>query len=163
MTIKEYWNLIGRQQFLAITSEPDFSQACNFCRMLMYHKNFHFTQFPDKTNDITFLKSPKTMFWVIFDHFFAWWGLFYKKSSFVTHIYIWAPNTMLSFRKKLMSQSWENRLLVEAGGPIKHALAVMSYGNWSLEHTHASRTLCIFEPKFYFSIFFHKLNWKHSF
>ena len=62
LTIKEYWNLIGREPFLAITWEPDFSQACSFCRMLMNHKNFHFTQIPDKTNDMIFLKSPKTMF-----------------------------------------------------------------------------------------------------
>ena len=62
MTIKEYWNLIGQEPFLAITWEPDFSQACSFRRMLMNHKNFHFTQIPDKTNDMIFLKSPKTMF-----------------------------------------------------------------------------------------------------
>ena len=30
--------------------------------MLMNHKNFHFTQIPDKTNDGIFLKSPETMF-----------------------------------------------------------------------------------------------------
>ena len=30
--------------------------------MLMNHKNFHFTQIPDKTNDMIFLKSPKTIF-----------------------------------------------------------------------------------------------------
>ena len=30
--------------------------------MLMNYKNFHFTQIPDKNNDVTFLKSPKTMF-----------------------------------------------------------------------------------------------------
>ena len=27
--------------------------------MLLSHKNFHFTQIPDKTNDVMFLKSPK--------------------------------------------------------------------------------------------------------
>ena len=110
MTIQEYWNLIGREQFLAITWEPDFSQACSFCRMLMNHKNFHFTQIPDKTNDVIFLKSPKTMFLGHFWPFlviFAWWG-FFPKNLAVTHNYIWAPNTMLSFRKKLMSQFWEN-------------------------------------------------------
>ena len=32
----------------------------------MNHKNFRFTQIPDKTNDAVFLKSPKTLFW---DHF----------------------------------------------------------------------------------------------
>ena len=57
--IKEYWNLIGREPFLAITWEPDFSQACSFRRMLMNHKNFHSTQIPDKTNDVIFLNSPK--------------------------------------------------------------------------------------------------------
>ena len=30
--------------------------------MLMDHNNFHFTQIPDKTIDVIFLKSPKTMF-----------------------------------------------------------------------------------------------------
>ena len=62
LTIKEYWNLIGRETFLAITWEPDFSQACSFRRMLMNHKNFPFRQIPDKTNDMIFLKSPKTLF-----------------------------------------------------------------------------------------------------
>ena len=57
--MKEYWNLIGREPFLAITWEPDFFQACSFHRMLMNHKNFRFTQIPDKTNDMIFLKSPQ--------------------------------------------------------------------------------------------------------
>ena len=69
MTIKEYWNLIGQELFLAITWEPDFYQACSFRRMLMNHKNFHFTQIPDKANAVIFLESPKTLFWGIFDHF----------------------------------------------------------------------------------------------
>ena len=100
MTIKEYWNLIGREPFLAITWEPDFSQACSFRRMLMNHKNFHFTQIPDKTNDMIFLKSPKTLFlghfwpfWVIF----AQWGFFQKLRLCHTKLYM-APNTMLSLR-----------------------------------------------------------------
>ena len=67
LTIKEYWNLIGREQFLVITWQPDFSRACSFHRMLMNHKNFRFTQIPDKTNDMVFLKSPKT----IIDHFWS--------------------------------------------------------------------------------------------
>ena len=61
-TTKEYRNLIGQEKFLAITWEPDFSQACSFCRMLMDHKNFRFTQIPDKTNEMIFLKSPQTLF-----------------------------------------------------------------------------------------------------
>ena len=62
LTIKEYRNLIGREPFLAITWEPAFPQACSFRRMLMNHKNLHFTQIPDKTNDMIFLKNPKTLF-----------------------------------------------------------------------------------------------------
>ena len=96
--IKEYWNLVGQEQFLATTWEPDFFQACSFHRMLMNHKNFRFTQIPDKTNDMIFLKSPKTLFLAIFGHFCPM-GIFSKKSGSVTHNYIWAPNTMLSFRK----------------------------------------------------------------
>ena len=48
LTIKEYWNLIDREELLAITWEPDFSQLCSFHRILMNHKNFRFTQIPDK-------------------------------------------------------------------------------------------------------------------
>ena len=62
LMIKEYGNLIGQEPFLALTWELDFSQACSFCRMLMNHNNFHFTQVPDKTNNMIFLQSPKTMF-----------------------------------------------------------------------------------------------------
>ena len=95
LTIKEYWNLIGREQFLAITWEPDFSQACSFCRMLMNHKNFHFTQIPDKTNDMIFLKSPKTMFLGHFWPFlviFAQWG-FFPKNPALSHTTIYGPLT----------------------------------------------------------------------
>ena len=59
LVIKEYWNLIGQEPFLSLTWELDFFQACSFYRILMDHKNFDFR---DKTNDIIFLKSPKTMF-----------------------------------------------------------------------------------------------------
>ena len=92
--IKEYWNLIGRETFLATTREPDFFQARSFRRMLMNNKNFYFTQIPDKTNNVIFLKNPKTMF---LGHF--WPMEFSKKFSSATHNYIWTPNTMLSFRK----------------------------------------------------------------
>ena len=44
LTIKEYWNFIGWEQFLAITWEPDFSQACSFRRInhneLSFYTNF---------------------------------------------------------------------------------------------------------------------------
>ena len=81
LTIKEYINLIGRESFLAITWEPDFSQACSFHRMLMNNKNFHFTQIPDKINDMIFLKSPKTMF----VGRFCPMAIFSKISGSVTH------------------------------------------------------------------------------
>ena len=60
--------------------------------MLMNHKNYHFTQIPDKINDMIFLKSPKTLFWGYF------WSILVIFA--VTYNYIWAPNSMLSLRKK---------------------------------------------------------------
>ena len=138
MTIKEYWNLIGRKPFLAITWEPDFSQACSFRRMLMNHKNFHFTQIPDKNNDVIFLKSPKTLFLSYFWSFLVILldGGFFPKNLAVTNSYIWAPITMLSFKKtnepilrKYTDRRKDGRkgrqtlfyrtLPAEAGGPIK--------------------------------------------
>ena len=76
--IKEYWNLIVREPFLSLTWELDFSQACSFRRMSMNHKNFDFTQIPDKTNDVIFFKSPKTMF---LGHFWPFLhnGIFFQK------------------------------------------------------------------------------------
>ena len=59
----KYWQLKNTEIFLSTTWEPDFSQACSFCRMLIDHMNFQFTQISDKTNNVIFLKSPKTMFW----------------------------------------------------------------------------------------------------
>ena len=68
----------------------------------MNHKNFYFTQIPNKTNDVIFLKSPGPFLTI-----FTWWE-FFPKNPAVTHNYIWTPNIMLRFRKKLMSQSQEN-------------------------------------------------------
>ena len=107
MTIKKYCNLIGWEPFLARTWEPDFSWLCSFCSMLMNHKNLHFTQIPDKTNDMIFLKSPKTLFLGHFWPFLPDGDLLQKIRLCHTQLYI-APNTILSFRKKLMSQSREN-------------------------------------------------------
>ena len=80
---KEYWNLIGREPFLAITWELDFSQACSFRRMFINQKNFHFTQIPD----MILLTSPKTMFlshfWLFLVIFARW--IFPKKSGSATH------------------------------------------------------------------------------
>ena len=85
--IKEYWNLIDREPFLAITWEPDFSQACSFHRMLMNHKNFRFAQIRDKTNDMIFLKSPITLF---LGRLWPFITIFSKNSGFVTRNYMWA-------------------------------------------------------------------------
>ena len=82
----KYWRLKNTEISLAkshfwLTWEPDFSQACSFRRMLRNHKNFRFTQIPDKVNDVIFLKSSKTMFLGHFWPFLvilAWWGFFQK-------------------------------------------------------------------------------------
>ena len=39
----------------------------------MNHKKINFTQIPDKTNDMIYLKSPKNLFWAISDHFWSFW------------------------------------------------------------------------------------------
>ena len=98
--IKEYWNLIGWEPFLAITWEPDFSQACSFHRMLMNNKNFHFTQIPDKINDMIFLKSPKIMFLGHFGPFLPNADVFQKIQLCHTQLYM-APNIKLSLRKNI--------------------------------------------------------------
>ena len=94
LTIKEYWNLADREPFLPIIWEPDFSQACSFRRMLKDRINFHFTPTPDKPNNLIFLKSPKNLvFWPFLTEFFS------KKSCSDTCYWIWAPSTILSFKK----------------------------------------------------------------
>ena len=69
----------------------------------MKYKNVRFTQIADKTNDMIFLKSPENPVFGPFLTIFAQWG-FFPKNPAVTHNYIWAPNIMLSFKKKLMRQ-----------------------------------------------------------
>ena len=144
LTIKEYWNLIGQEPFLAITWEPDFSQACSFCRMLMNHKNFCFTQFPDKTNDVIFLKSPKTLF---LEHFwpllviFAQWG-FFAKNLALSQITIYRPLTPCQVSEKTnepilrkFTDRWKDRwtlfyrtLPAKAGDAIR-----LNAFNWSTQ------------------------------
>ena len=57
-----------------------------------------------------FLKKSKNhvfgVFLTIFGHFCPT-RTFSKKSGSVSQNYIWDPNTMLSFRKKILSQFWE--------------------------------------------------------
>ena len=98
----KYWQLKNTEisfiesHFLVITWEPEFSQACSFRRMLMNHKNFHFRQILDKTKDVIFLKSPKTMF---FGHFFI--------QLCHTQPYM-GPRHRAKFQKKLRNQCQEN-------------------------------------------------------
>ena len=97
LLVKYWWLKITEislaESLFWLNWEPDFSQACSFYRMLMNHKSFHFTQILDKTNDMVFLKSPKT---TVLDHFwpflviFAKWGFFPKKSA-LSHTTIYGP------------------------------------------------------------------------
>ena len=48
-------------------------------RMLMNHKNFLFVQIPDKTNDVIFLNSPKTLF---LGHFWPFVVIFCLNDNF---------------------------------------------------------------------------------
>ena len=64
-----------------------FPSMQSFCRMLMNHRNFCFTQIPDKTNDMIFLGSPKTLRILVT---FAQWGLFPKILA-LSHITIYGP------------------------------------------------------------------------
>ena len=101
-------------------------------------QNFHFTQIPDKNNDVIFLKSPKTLFLSYFWSFLVILldGVFFPKNLAVTNSYIWAPITMLSLKKtnepilrKYTDRRKDGRkdrqtlfyrtLPAEAGGPIK--------------------------------------------
>ena len=86
--IKEYRNLNGQEPFLSFTWELDFSQACSFRRMLMNYNNFDFTQIPHKTNDVIFLKSPKTMFLGHFWPFLPDWDFFQKIQLCHTQLYM---------------------------------------------------------------------------
>ena len=70
--------------------------------MLMSHKNFHFTQIPDKTNDIIFFKKLKNP---VFGHFFLM-GIFSKKSDCHTQLYV-GPQHQAKFQKKLLSKFQE--------------------------------------------------------
>ena len=74
--------------------------------MLMNHENFDFTQIPGKTNDLIFLKSPKTMFLGHFWPFLPDRDFFQKLQ--LSHTSIYGPLTLCYVSEKLMSQSQEN-------------------------------------------------------
>ena len=56
--------------------------------MLMNHKNFDLTQIPGKTNDMIFLKSPKTMFLAQFWTFLPDGDFFQKIQLCHTQLYM---------------------------------------------------------------------------
>ena len=82
---KSYINLLVKYSYGWLT----------FHRMLINHKNFHFTQASDKTNDVTFFKSPKTMnlghFWPSLVIFAPW--RFFPKNPALSHTTIYGPVT----------------------------------------------------------------------
>ena len=137
LTITEYWNLIGREPFLAITWELDFSQACSFCRMLMSHKKFHFTQSSDKTNDLDFIKKYKNhalgSVLTIFVHFCPM-GIFSKNLALSHTIYgsltqcIFSEKTNEPIPRKLTDRRKDGRMdgqtlfhrTLPAEGPIRY-------------------------------------------
>ena len=96
----KYWLLKNTEISLAgshfwLTWEPDFSQAGSFCRMLMNHKNFHFTKITDKTNDTIFKKKSKNhVFRPVLTIFgpFCLMGIFSKNPA-LSHTTIYGPPT----------------------------------------------------------------------
>ena len=72
----------------AFTWELDFSQTYSFLRMLMNHKNFDFTHILDKTIDMIFLKSLKTMFSGQFWPFLPDGDIFQKIQLCQTQLYM---------------------------------------------------------------------------
>ena len=56
LTIKQFWNIIVQEPFLAITWESDLFQAYSLCWMLKDHMNLPFTLIPDKNSNLVFQK-----------------------------------------------------------------------------------------------------------
>ena len=80
LMIKEYWNLIDREPFLAIiTWEPYFSQVCSFPKILKNHTNFRFTTLKTWFSE----KVRKALFFCPFWPFLA---SFFQKNSALSHI-----------------------------------------------------------------------------
>ena len=107
LKIKRYWNIFGREPFLAIiTWKAYFSQICSFCRMVKDHKQLLFYNNYGQKKDLIFLKSPKNfLFWpflTIFDI------IFFQKNPALSHITKYASKHHAKFQKKQISQFWEN-------------------------------------------------------
>ena len=85
----------------------------------MNHKNFHFSQIPDKTNDVIFLKSPKAMF---LGHFWPFLpdGYFFQKIR-LPHTTIYRPLKLSSVSEKTnkpIPRKLTGRWKEEQTGPI---------------------------------------------
>ena len=70
--------------------------------MLKGQTPFHFTPFPDKTNEQIFLKSPKKHFGAIFEHFWSFFSQrgFFQKKQTLSHISPYRPLTPYKVLKK---------------------------------------------------------------
>ena len=79
--------------------------------MLLNHKNLCFTRIPDKTNDMIFLKSPKTLFLGHFLPFlviFVRWE-FFQKNLALSHTIIYGPLTPWYVSEKVSPRKDERK------------------------------------------------------
>ena len=100
----KYWqlknteiSLAERHFWLLLVNQIFPKHACSFCRMLKTHKDFPFTQIPDKTNDIIFLKSPKNPF---LGHFLPFFLIVFSENPALSHITIYGPLTPCKVSEK---------------------------------------------------------------
>ena len=71
LTIKDYWNLIGRESFVVVTWEPDFFQACSFAECYRTIRTFVLYQSQTKLMTWFFQKVEKALFFGSFNHLFS--------------------------------------------------------------------------------------------
>ena len=133
LTIKKYWNIFGREPFLAIiTWKAYFSQVCSFCRMVKNHKQLLFYNNSGQKKRLHFLKKSKKLFFLaLFDHF---WHHFFQKNPALSHITKYASKHHVKFQKKQISQFWENvwsnrRKERLQGGQTDGRIDPLSYGS----------------------------------
>ena len=95
--LMKYWRLknteisLAKSHFWLQLENQIFPKHAVFAERLLNHKNFRFTQIPEKTNDMIFLISPKTLsldhFWS-FLVFYAHGDFFQKIQYFHTQLYM---------------------------------------------------------------------------
>ena len=103
MLIKKSWNLIGWVDFGPYLWNQNFPWY-GICAGTANNINLHYRANSVKINGKLIQYIQKTLFLA---HF---WGknFFSGKSGFVVHNFMWVPNIMPKFRKKLMIQFQEN-------------------------------------------------------